>query len=166
VADDVTLGMMLKRSGARCSIVLARSHLALTMYPTFRSLVKGVEKSACAMSRYRVGNHLLVAAGLLALDVLPWLGLGLGLARGDCLLSAVGGVGAVLCVGSAGLALRVLGLRPWPAVLAAVGGLVFHSIILVTGLRNYLRGRVAWRDTTYTLAELRAGQRFRWPWQR
>jgi len=165
VADDVTLGMMLKQAGARCSIVLARTYLELTMYPTFASLWKGVEKSACAMSKYSALAHGPIVLGMLALDVVPWTALAVGLHGGHGVLTALGGGGALLGFVSAGIALKTLGQLPLKAVLAPFGGLLFHVMILVGGLRNYLRGRVTWRDTTYSIAELRAGTRFKMPWQ-
>ncbi len=166
VADDVTLGSMLKRSGARCSLVLARSHLELLMYPTFGSLVRGVEKGACAITKYRPLRHLPVTLGMLALDLAPWLALGVGLHRGDGLLLGLGAAGAALGLLSAGVALAVIGHGPWKAVLSPLGAVVLHLMLLVTGLRNYLRGSVRWRDTSYTVAELREGLRFKLPWEK
>lgn len=166
VADDVTLGTMLKRAGARCSIVLARTHLELTMYPTVGSLVKGVAKGACAMSKYRLRNHLAVTLGLLMLDLAPWAALAAGLDRGDGALLALGGAAGALCLVSAAVALSVIGQPWWKAVLAPVGGVLFHLLLLATGLQNYLRGYVTWRDTRYSIAELRAGMRFTLPWEK
>jgi hypothetical protein len=166
VGDDVTLGMMLKRSGAKCALVLARSYLKLTMYPTFGSLVRGVAKSACTLSRYRLAAHLPLMGMLLAMDLLPWLALGFGWAWGDPLLMLLGALGIALGVVSAGVALQVLGQRPWKAVLSPVGAVLFHLVMLFTGLANFWRGSLSWRDTTYTLAELRAGMRFKLPFQK
>ena len=165
VADDVTLGMMLKQSGAKCSIVLVHRQLELTMYPTLKSLWKGVEKSACAMSKYRAAMHAPIVLGMLALDLAPWVMLGLGWYRGDHTQLVLGGASAVLCLVSAGVALSAIGQSPLKAVLAPPGGVMFHLMILIGGLRNYLRGFVIWRDTSYSIAELRAGSRFKMPWQ-
>lgn len=165
IGDDVTLGMMLKQSGARCSIVLARTHLELTMYPSFASLRKGVVNAACTLSKYRALAHGPIVLTLLALDVAPWLALGVGVDRGDVVLTTLGAVAAALYFLSAGVALAVLGQSPVKAVLAPLGGLVFHSMLLIGGFRNYLRGHVTWRDTTYAVAELRQGMRFKMPWK-
>lgn len=164
IGDDVTLGMMLKQSGARCSIVLARTHLELTMYPSFASLWKGVVKAACTLSKYNALAHGPIVLTMLALDVAPWLALGVGVSRGDALLTTLGAVGAALYLVSAGVALAVLGQNPVKALLAPVGGVIFHLMLLVGGFRNYLRGRVTWRDTSYAVAELRQGMRFKMPW--
>jgi hypothetical protein len=165
IADDVTLGMVLKRSGARCSVVLARSYLQLTMYPTFDSLVKGVEKSACALGRYRLLPQVLVQLLMLGLDVVPWLALGVGLHRGDATLIAAGGLAGALVMISSAVAVSVLGLHPWRALLSPFGGVLFHLLLLVTGLQAHARGGVRWRGTLYPLAALRAGMRFKLPWQ-
>lgn len=164
IGDDVTLGMMLKQSGARCSIVLARSHLELTMYPGFASLWKGVEKAACTISRYRAFAHVPIVLTMLALDVGPWLALAAGATTGNVTLTALGAVASALYLASAGVALAVLGQSPFKAVLAPLGGVLFHLMLLVGGLKNYLRGKVSWRDTTYAIAELRKGSRFKMPW--
>lgn len=164
IADDVTLGMMLKRAGARCSVVLARTHLELTMYSTFGGLVRGIGKSACTLSQYRLSKHVLLSLSMLALDFAPWAALATGVAVGDGLLVLLGAVGGALCVVSAGIALRLLGQSPLKGVLAPLGGPLFHVLLLGTGVRNYLRGRVTWRDTSYSIDELRQGMRLKMPW--
>ncbi len=164
VADDVTLGMMLKQAGARCSIVLARGCLELTMYPSLSSLWKGVEKSACTISKYRALAHAPIVLTMLALELVPWLALGVGLAQGNVALIALGAASAALYLVSGAVALRVLGQPPFKAVLAPLGGLVFTLMLLVGGLGNYVRGSVRWRDTSYSIEELRRGMRFTMPW--
>jgi cellulose synthase/poly-beta-1,6-N-acetylglucosamine synthase-like glycosyltransferase len=48
IADDVGLGQLMKRSGARCGVVAAPDELSLTMYPDFAGVVRGTAKAACA----------------------------------------------------------------------------------------------------------------------
>ncbi|MCK5796635.1 MAG: hypothetical protein KAI47_05610, partial [Deltaproteobacteria bacterium] len=79
VADDVGLGLALKRSGARCSFYLGEGLLSLTWYSSVRELVLGFEKNLYGViCRYRLW-HLFIKVPLLLLLLLgPLVALAIG----------------------------------------------------------------------------------------
>ena len=56
-----------------------------------------------------------------------------------------------------------MGARLLPALLSPVGALLLIAMALRSGWLAHRRGGIAWRETVYPLAELRQGQRLRWP---
>lgn len=165
VGDDAALGMMMKRSGARCAVVAAPAHLSVQMYRDFQGVVRGTAKAACAVSRYRLLPQVLIPAVGIALTLAPWVGLAVGLAQGHALLSAVGALGAVAQVATAVVGATVFRLPLWPALFAPVGTVLLQGIIGVEGARALLRGSIEWRGTRYPVAALRASSRYRFPWE-
>jgi hypothetical protein len=156
LADDVGLGMMLKREGARGELVFGLGCLAVEWYPTLGSMVRGLEKnsfSVLGFSWLRVG----VACTLIALiflapvflllpPVLPWqislvvLQLGSLIFMGEKMRQRAG----IWWVSTFFFQLA------WP-------------IILWTFLRSAWKvtraGGVTWRGTFYPMNELREGRR-------
>lgn len=165
VGDDIAFGQMMKDSGARCGAVDASRSLSLTMYHSIGGLVHGVGKAANAPSGYRLVPHLVASSVALAIPAVPWVALALGLAAGDAWSAAAGAAAAALQLGSAIAGAVAYGMSPVPALFSPLAGLMVAGIIGVTGLRNQLRGSLSWRDTHYSFAELRAGQRIRAPWK-
>ena len=82
--DDVKLGLVLKRHGARQRLVDAADLLAVTWYPTIREMARGLEKNMFAGCDYRLDWCLLVVLSLLGLFCVPWVGVVLaqGVAQG------------------------------------------------------------------------------------
>jgi hypothetical protein len=165
VGDDVALGMMMKRSGARCAVVGAQASLSVQMYRDFRGVVQGTAKAACSVSRYRLLPQVLIPAVMIALTLAPWVGLAVGLAQGHAWLSGVGALGAVAQVATSVVGATVFRLPVWPALFVPVGTVLLHGIIGVAGTAALLRGYVEWRGTRYPVETLRAASRYRFPWE-
>lgn len=94
-----------------------------------------------------------MAAGILALDVWPWVAAALtsGHARW---LSVVAVAGAATLFVGASLRSPV---RPWLVVLWPVMGLVFLWIVVRSTAGALIRGGIEWRGTFYPLEQLRGG---------
>lgn len=165
VGDDVALGMMMKRSGARCAVVGAQDFLSVQMYRDFGGVVRGTAKAACSVSRYRLLPQLLIPAALITLTLAPWVALPVGLSQGHALLAAVGALGALAQVATSVVGTMVFRLPVWPALFAPVGTALLHGIIAVEGAAALLRGFVEWRGTRYPVETLRAASRYKFPWE-
>ncbi len=161
LADDVTLGALLKGAGCRQAVALARSckgaggaALEVEWYPSVWAAIRGFEKNAFAMFRFR------------PLPVVVWAVLGAALAWGP-LAAALLAPGWHRLPWIAAYALTATSL--WWAGRTTVGafpwayGLLFPlwqtllswTVVRSAGLTLW-RGGVHWRDTFYPLAELRA----------
>jgi hypothetical protein len=149
--DDLALGLVLKRHGARQRLVDGAGLLAVTWYPTLWAMARGLEKNIFAACDYRLGRVGLVVLGLLGLFCVPWVGMVLahGVARG--LFGAAAGIG-LLMAGYA--ASRMLGA--WHVALGTpVSALILVCIVIRSVALTLRRGGIVWRDSFYPLAELR-----------
>lgn len=145
IGDDMALGMMLKRSGARSRIFSGLRSVSLEFYPSFAAMARAVEKNGVA-APFPVmffANALLVfMEGAFLLG--PW-----------PIAAATWGVTAVV---SAALG-RWCGLPLWPALFAPVGMLLLAVAMMRSALLALVRGGVKWRGTFYPTKVVRAGGR-------
>jgi cellulose synthase/poly-beta-1,6-N-acetylglucosamine synthase-like glycosyltransferase len=154
IGDDMALGVMLKRSGARQVVLNGRSEVSLEFYPSYRALTRALEKNGASMPFpvLLVGNLLLV--------VLEW-GLLAGVLSGYTPLVLLGagtwGVGSAVALGLA----RWLGFSRGPVPLPFLGMLPLVWATLRSGTLALVRGGVVWRDTFYPTSAVRAGLRLR-----
>lgn len=158
VADDIGLGLMMKRGGGRPGLALGRGQVTHPAYPTFAAAVRGLEKNAFAQ-----GARFSLARGL-ALFVLavigafgPFAGF---LPVGVPWLPAVSVVALSSFVAASLIAARSFG-GPIGYVLASLplGDLLMAWIIARATVLGVRRGGLVWRGTTYPTELLRTAQR-------
>lgn len=162
VADDVSFGQMMKRAGARCSVVNARGMIALTFYVSVAAMARGCEKAGFAVVG-RFSHASLIAATLvyLGLELAPFAALlPLGIPRPR----AAGAVMTGVLLGATALVKRSFGRPGFPALLAPIGTVLMAYFFLRSGYLAWRRGGVAWRGTLYPTDLLRDGVRFEPPW--
>jgi GNAT superfamily N-acetyltransferase len=157
IADDVVLGQMLKRHGARPIVVNAVGEVSLNFYRTLGEMAWGLEKSGFAVIGRFSYVALLVASlsgvalhgGFLAgfAHPLPW-------------VRALAAVTLAMAVASQVLVTRTMRRSLAPALLFPVGMLSMAVMAMRSGWMVWRRGGVAWRGTLYKVADLRAGRRF------
>jgi len=162
VADDLGLGLMMKRSGARCQPVSAFEHVGLYWYRTFGAVVRGGAK-AYAVSRFRLGRQLLLGLVVLVLETAPvallvpliwaqtrWVGIA-GIVVTVAFFTTI----VTLSRWSRG---RLVGALFEPVVAPLLVGLFVHA-----GIAGWWRGGLVWRGTLYPSELLRAGARVPFP---
>ncbi len=150
--DDVRLGRLLKRSGARQELALGRGFVSVAWYPDLCSMARGLLKNSFALVEYRAGLQLAAAAGTLLTQVFPFLAplLPVGPARWVYLAAAL-----LLALGSAVHAPRH-GLPAWSG-LAYPFAMAFFVGTGLASMATVLRdGGVVWRGTLYSLVELKS----------
>ena len=152
--DDIKLGKLLKRAGARQDLVTGRGMATVEWYHSVRELVHGLEKNAFAGLEYRVW------LGLLGVGL--HLALGLGPLLGVIVLRGLPQVLSALAVGWA-LVLHAHvagenGMRRRSAFLYPLSVLLFNWIVLRTMTVNLVRGGIRWRGTFYPLDALRGNR--------
>jgi hypothetical protein len=151
VADDLALGLAVKRAGGMLVLGDGRDHLAVRMYRGHRELWRGWRKNAA----YGLPGGVPVAlagAGAAAIGgVAPPAALALGLVRRDRGLAVRGaiGLGALLALRAAGPA-----VAPSPRRYVATAPLAVAWIAAVTaaGALDRLRGGSRWRGRRYPFA--------------
>jgi GT2 family glycosyltransferase len=156
VVDDAGLGLMLKGAGARQGFYLASAHARVRWYASPGDMVRGLEKNAFSMARYRAARALIGQASVWALllapaaALLPW-----GVPR----LWLAAAVPASFLAAWAAVETAVTGDRSGAAFALPLG----LAAIAFAGARSawkcLRRGGIVWRGTFYPLEELRRGQR-------
>jgi glycosyl transferase family 2 len=158
VGDDVALGQMLKRSGARSAFVNGRRSMSLEFYPSLRDMAKNVEKGAGAGG---VPLWLGCASilGFWMLEISPLLALVVPTSSWVAPAMAIGV--SVWAMALAAAMNRWMGQPAWPAVLFPIGTTILAWMMLRSEVLAMIRGGIVWRDTFYPLETVRAGSRLR-----
>lgn len=157
-ADDVALGKMMKRSGAKSSLANCRKHLAVHFYRTFGAMAGGTERvTYTSIGNFNLGRILAFEAALLLLELGVFAGL---FAAGAPLVQTAAALGVL---GAMGLQAWFFGLiaRPrWHTLLWPLGVLESAVLGVWSGIVGAARGGIYWRGTFYPNRQLRQGRRF------
>jgi cellulose synthase/poly-beta-1,6-N-acetylglucosamine synthase-like glycosyltransferase len=158
VVDDVGLGLMLQRSGARSSFAITLQDVSFTWYPSLRAMFKGLEKNFFAvLAFYSI-------ARMIGIVVLAW---GYALAPLVAILYSLN-IPFLLIVGLVAYLFLVAGAvgvkimfkqKLLPLLLVQVGHILISLMLLRSGIICIVRGGITWRGTWYPLDALRAGHR-------
>ncbi len=154
--DDMTLGKILKRAGARQTLARHGGRVRTRWHSGVRGLIGGLEKNAFAAARYRSWYMSAAIVGLVAVSILPYAGLLMPwpAVRALALLAWVGAAAAY------GAGSGTAGIRPWHALLILPAGLLFAYTMARSMVLTLSRGGVLWRGTFYPLRELRSRRVF------
>lgn len=156
VADDISLGQMLKDAGVPQQFANGVGFLEVNFYPTIRDALTGSERALfTAMCDFSMVRGLALGLVLSALEVSPLvLPLNKRLRRLGLLLLAV----------ELGVSLAFddwLDRPLWHALVAPLGSAGMAAMIARAGVLGRLRGGVYWRGTFYPTSVLKPGRRFR-----
>ncbi len=154
--DDVKLGKVIKQAGFRQDCLSAPEFGSVEWYPSLRACTHGLEKNLFVGADFRKG---VILAGSLACFVQVLLPLGLGL-FGSAEVAAVSGAGVALEFFVAALATRTMGAdSPGPLLrrtaLLPLSALLYGWLMVRTTIKNLREGGIYWRDTFYSLEEIR-----------
>jgi len=159
VADDVGMGLLIKRHGGRIGVYNAASILSLRWYASYREMARRMEKNwfvimgRCSAARTAAIGLLAVVSGLapllVALPGLPWYGV------------VTGAIALVAQLGAALVFVRWLGRNPLLALTVPLGCVLVGAMAFNAAWRGGREGGVRWRDTFYPSALLRDAQRVR-----
>jgi glycosyltransferase involved in cell wall biosynthesis len=153
IGDDVALGLMLKRAGARLRAINGVEDASVLFYPSFWAMARSLEKNGASFPFWGIVAVVLLVTGF---ELSPLFALagpgGLRLAGLALLLLAAGVTFAFT---------RWFREPAWPALVPWLGILPLALVMLRSALLAQLRDGVAWRGTFYSRAEVRAGGRLR-----
>jgi hypothetical protein len=153
VLDDMKLGKMIKLGGFRSGVAPSCGFLQIRWQEGIRNVIKGMTKNMFAGFDYSAARAIASVLGILAISVLPFVGL--FLASGVAQLAAgIAAAGAI--VFEAGLMPEARASRLF-ALTHPLGALIVSYIILRSMIVTLARGGVVWRDTFYPLEELKRG---------
>jgi cellulose synthase/poly-beta-1,6-N-acetylglucosamine synthase-like glycosyltransferase len=152
--DDLKLGKIIKLGGHRQDVVHGAEMIIVEWYATLGELVRGLEKNAFAGVDYRLWLTVLSSAISLLFNVWPFVAVLIvpGPARWVYLAACL------LLWWAAWKTARSLKVPPSCALVFPLTVLLFVYIQWRTMLLNYWQDGIRWRDTHYSLAELRANR--------
>jgi Glycosyl transferase family 2 len=154
VADDLMLGRLVKEHNLNQDVYGGQQNLSVRWQSGgVWSIVRGLEKNAFSGTQYSVIRTLAAVIALCTLFVGPFVALLCGHVTLPVLILSVGTL--LLSIGTAcavGYPVLVGVFYPWAV-------LVFCFIMLRSMVMTVRQGGVRWRDTFYSLADLRAARR-------
>jgi hypothetical protein len=150
--DDVALGAMMKKAGARCDMLLGGEDVHLEFYPSFTSMMRAVEKNGASAPAPML---LLGGAMLVALEA--------GFLAGFAVGGAWAWASAAMLVVSALLAWRVAVWVRAPIATSPItwlGSIPFSFVLVRSVLLAVARGGIVWRGTFYPTKVIAKGRRY------
>ena len=157
VVDDLALAQLAWQAGGKLDVYWGRECLGVEWYSSMGDLIRGLEKNLFAGAQYQYWRALLGIIGILFVAVAPWL----SIFSGNWLLSltAVGAFsGYWLAWISGDKAQRVRWLERLisPLLLFVIAWALARSTYI-----TWRQGGIKWRETFYSIAALRRGQRLK-----
>ncbi len=150
VADDVMLGRKIKHAGLNQDVYGGQGSVRVKWQQGgVWSIVRGLEKNAFSGTGYSVPRTIAVVVLLQALLVGPFVALACGVTTLPVLIQTIGSL--VLSVGIA----RIVGYNPLAGLFFPWAVVMFAYIMLRSMVLTMRQGGVRWRDTFYSLEELR-----------
>jgi glycosyltransferase involved in cell wall biosynthesis len=153
VVDDMRLGKIVKQSGFRSGMGVAQSFVAIRWHAGIGNIIRGVTKNFFAALNYNLVLVALALTGLLATNVLPFVGV--LLAHGWIRIFWAIAVIIALCF-HAGVG-NVMRVSPFYAFTHPLGALLLGYMLLRSTIITLKQGGIQWRGTFYPLDELKRG---------
>ena len=157
VVDDLALAQLAWQVGGKLDVYWGRECLGVEWYPSMGDLIRGLEKNLFAGAQYQYWRALLGIIGILFVAVAPWL----SIFSGNWLLglTAVGAFSGYWLAWISGDKAQGVG---WlerlisPLLLFVIAWALARSTFI-----TWRQGGIQWRETFYSIADLRRGQRLK-----
>ncbi len=153
VLDDMKLAKIVKQSGFRSAVGVARDFVTVRWHAGVGNIVRGVTKNFFAGAKFKLSIVALQLAAIVCANILPFLALPFvhGWALGFVMVSLAIALGF-----HAGTAV-VMRASPWYALTQPLGAAIFGYMLLRSTIVTLRQGGIVWRETFYPLEELRRG---------
>ena len=157
VVDDLALAQLAWQAGGKLDVYWGRECLGVEWYPSMGELIRGLEKNLFAGAQYQYWRALLGIIGILFVAVAPWL----SIFSGNWLLTlaAVGafsGYWLAWITGDKAQGVGWLERLISPSLLLVIAWALARSTFM-----TWRQGGIKWRETFYSIAALRRGQRLK-----
>jgi glycosyltransferase involved in cell wall biosynthesis len=158
--DDIGLGLMLKKVGARTRLLNADGAIRVPWYESLRAMIRGLEKNSFGPgANYSYLRQVLMVLSLWCLILAPPISMLVGFHAKDAALLGAGAA-AFMTTFVTALAMPRRALRDILAYLFLPIGTIVVSLIMLRSAWKCLRnGGIDWRGTHYPVEQLRRGQR-------
>jgi hypothetical protein len=158
VVDDVGLGLMLQRSGARSSFAITLQDVSFTWYPSLRAMFTGLEKNFFGvLAFYSIARMIFIVMLTWAYALAPLVAILFSLKIPFLLI--VGVVAYLFLIAGAVGVKITFKQKLLPLLFVQVGHILISLMLLRSGIMCLVRGGITWRGTWYPIDELRAGHK-------
>jgi len=158
-ADDVALGRMLRRSGARQVLFNGRRYVSVCFYRSLHEMAVGSERATfTSMGNFSLTRLVLISVIMFGLEMSPFL---LLFGGGFSLAPLFGLIMFLIAVIVSILMNKWAHRSLITSFFFPIGVLIMIIMILRAGILGVKRGGVIWRGTFYPTEELRQGRRFK-----
>lgn len=148
--DDLKLGERIKSAGLRQDVLYGEGEVSLDWYSGLQDFIKGLMKNTFSIADYNLLKAIAMALTCLLIFVVPVPLL---------LFSGSGGILLVVFIllSQIFLMLYKKGIRGkwWHALMIPFAGAVMTYIIVVSAVKTLRQGGIFWRDSFYSLKELK-----------
>ena len=153
VVDDMRLGKIVKQSGFLSGMGVAENFVSIRWHAGLGNIIRGVTKNFFAALNYNLALVVLALIGLLATNVLPFVGVifAHGWIRIFCAIAVVIALCFHACVSI------VMRVSPFYAFTHPLGAILFGYMLLRSTIITLQQGGIQWRGTFYPLDELKRG---------
>jgi cellulose synthase/poly-beta-1,6-N-acetylglucosamine synthase-like glycosyltransferase len=157
VADDVGLGLMLHKSGAKSHFSVSIHDISLIWYPSIKRMFNGLEKNLFGVSsRYSFTRMTFIFVFFWLLFLSPSIAI---VYRKVPYLWIFGVIPLLFVVIEALISKLKLKQRFISLLSIPLGHLIISLMLLHSGIMCKLHGGIIWRGTKYSINDLRTGQR-------
>ena len=153
VVDDMKLGKLVKQAGLRSGVGVAQESVVVRWHAGLGNLIRGVTKNFFAGVGYRLPFVIVAIAGLLAMNVAPFL----GVIWGHGWVCVLAGIAVAIALGFHAAVDIVMRVSPLYALTHPLGAVLFSYMLLRSTVVTLWHGGVTWRGTFYPLEELKRG---------
>jgi hypothetical protein len=144
---------MIRQAGFRCGVGVSEDAVVVRWHAGLRNLIKGTTKNFFAAFGYRLPFAIVGLIGMFAVNVLPVF----GLAFGHRWIRLFSGIAVLIAVGFHAGVDMVMRVSPLYALTQPLGALLFCYMLLRSTVVTLWQGGIVWRDTFYSLEELKRG---------
>lgn len=155
VIDDMMLGLQVKRAGFRQMAMFGQELVSVRWVEGFRGVVQSLEKNAFAAFDYSVPLLLGLTAASFLLNIFPYLIL--FSPNSPAFFPALGSIAAIFLLYLANQKYNAAALAAFP--LHPVTCLLMSFVVWRSAIKTLAAGGVRWRDTFYSIKELKAGRK-------
>ncbi len=149
--DDLKLGKLLKNQGFRQDVLIGRDEISVEWYSSLTQLIQGLMKNTFAAIQYRFSLVLWGTFILFFLDFWPFLAIFLTSDTLQFFNSAI----VLLLMILYGTVARRFALPYWHGFAYPLATLLYLYILWKSSLSTLLNQGIYWRDSFYSLEELR-----------
>jgi glycosyltransferase involved in cell wall biosynthesis len=153
VLDDMKLAKIVKQSGFRSGVGVARGFVIVRWHAGIGEIVRGVTKNFFAAAEFRLSVVAMQTFGIVWANVLPFVVL--PFVHGWTLVLAL--VSVAIALGFHAATAWVMQASPFYAFTQPIGAAIFAYMLLRSTVVTLRQGGIVWRDTFYPIDKLRRG---------